>query len=224
MKGDESMKEHPIIFSGEMVRAILAGHKTQTRRVIRPQPQGWDPQIETDGITWAWCIVGDHDYSEQIRCCPYGQPGDTLWVRESACYAFDCDGDVDGICAYRADVDPLSDWHKYKFIPGTEAADWNGHTGWRPSIHMPRWAARLTLEATGVRVERIQDISEEDVLAEGCGLSSWGLDQQTGAELGLRTAGFAELWDSINARRGFGWDTNSWVWVIEFKVKERGSK
>ena len=213
------MKEHPIIFNGEMVRAILDGHKTVTRRVIRPQPETrtiYAYGTETDWAEFSW-----KDYEEgivdgpddMIRFCPYGRPGDTLWVREAACYGFDCDGDVDGVCAYRADVDPLSDWHKYEFIPGIEAADWNGHTGWRPSIHMPRWASRLMLEVTDIRVEQVQDISCEDAKAEG-GAGCYHENYECGVDE------FRELWDRINAKRGFGWDTDPWVWVIEFRVKE----
>lgn len=176
------MNEHPILFSGPMVRAILKGRKTQTRRVIQPKPDHfhtfqpgiWLPQI------------GD----KEIKCS-YGEPGDRLWVRE----AWLQDG---GIYLYRAD-----------FGLGVLADSWNGY--WKPSIHMPRTVCRLTLEIVRIRAERLQSIREDDAMAEGVDFIP-----NAPAALDHRTA-FAGLWNSINEKRGFGWDTNPWVWVIEFK-------
>ena len=169
------MKEYPIIFSGPMVRAILDGRKTQTRRVIKPQPKG------------EFCRYGFHMPTQAIWTdltvvsCPYGQPGDLLWVRET----FAAAGDQSWV-EYRADCDS-------KVIR------------WRPSIHMPRSASRLTLRITDVRVQRVQEISEEDARAEG-----------TTGLAGAMT-GFPYLWESINAKRGYGWNTNPWVWAISFE-------
>jgi hypothetical protein len=172
------MKERPILFSGPMVRAILDGRKTQTRRAIRP-PMPW-----RDG--WG---VGLGEYN-----CPYGQPGDRLWVRETwAPKQWE-----KGAC-YRATGDLLD----------------TGHCQWRPSIHMPRWASRITLEVIGVRVERLQDISEADAEAEGCE----PLPMCGGPEVGgynCYQSGFELLWGSINGKLA-PWSSNPWVWVVEFQ-------
>jgi len=179
---DMSVDERQIIFSGEMVRAILEGRKTQTRRVIKPQP-----------IDKLWMAV-----------CPYGERGWRLWVRESWRPA-DL-GRVPGErqpIQYRADEATLE--RHYHVAP---AAYFPGEAKWRPSIHMPRWASRITLEVVAVRVERVQDIREDDAFAEGICGGDW---------LGDPVGEFAKLWDTLNQSRGFGWSVNPWVWVIEFK-------
>ena len=180
------MNEHPILFSTEMIRAILDGRKTQTRRVIKPQY----PKFSHGFGGCFFCGDGDDGIIEVagVLYCPYGVPGDTLWVREMWAMA------DNGHTYYRADY-PAS-------IP-MRATKLFGGTGWKPSIHMPRSASRLTLEVINVRVERVQEISEEDAIAEGV------------ASVDL----FASLWDTINAKRGYAWDTNPWVWVVEFKVQ-----
>jgi hypothetical protein len=164
------MKERPIIFNSEMVRAILDGRKTQTRRVIKPQPG----DIHRDLLR-----INYH--------CPYGQPGDHLWVRET----FQIDDNYPDMVFYKAD-------------------DLAGHisTKWNSPIYMPRCDSRITLEITNRRVERVQDITEEDAMAEGVGRI---------AGLGEYRQCFKNLWDSINKKRDYGWDTNPYVWVIEFK-------
>lgn len=236
------MKEHPILFSGLMVQAILDGRKTQTRRIIKPQPEAddcgfWFPSkahkkklvYETDESFKRWLL---HSFR-----CPYGQPGDRLWVRETfvnlAATTPDgiltirpgdkiirlpegfksCDGrykwsPFDGeIVSYQADGD-------IEFCDGDgfsgEWADRSDMPRWKPSIHMPRWASRITLEITGVRVERLQDISEADVKAEG-------INPETNNSGRMHRALYRELWNQLNAKRGYGWDANPWVWVIEFK-------
>lgn len=182
------MKERPILFSAPMVRAILDGTKTQTRRVIK-------------GLALNW--IADGFCPEFIACaenklCPYGQPGDHLWVRETFLGWYNTDdGSFSHAAAYRADG--------YKLENGEK---------WRPSIHMPRAASRITLEITGVRVERLQDISPEDCLAEGI------RGEHGNGRCDLTTA-YADLWEQIN---GLGsWDANSWVWVVEFKRVEVGA-
>ena len=191
------MKERPIIFSAEMVRAILEDQKVQTRRVIKPQPpEGAKAWFFVNTGVWEWrrCSPWQKFY------CPYGQPGDRLWVRESACYRFDPDGDASDVCAYAADVSASErEDHKYNFpfwAYSAESWERGGHTGFNSPIYMPRWASRITLEITGVRVERVQDISEEDAIAEGCGLNIrhwiWGRTPETK---------FRDMWDSINAKR-----------------------
>jgi len=179
------MKERPIIFSDEMVRAILAGEKTQTRRVMKPQPVNL-----VDAIQW--------------EKCPQGIPGDRLWVRETWA--------APGYLDHRKPSD-IEDWNPilYRadgFIARQFEVGWSWHAfmfgRWRPSVFMPRWASRINLEIVNVRVERLQDISEEDAKAEGC--------------KGIKE--FRATWGRINAKRGYGWESNPYVWVIEFQVKE----
>jgi len=216
------MKERPILFSAEMMRAILDGRKTQTRRPVKPQP---DPKrikepVNVDG-QWCWRNGWDGSLDGKFDC-PYGVPGDRLWVRETWCYATESLG-VCPATAYRADG--AVKYHKFEdaTIPdGTEMfnamhSDWPDNvTRWRPSIHMPRWASRVTLEITDVRVESIQDISDDDCVAEG-------VDRNPKSDDGRITCGrplgtFIDcVWNPIYADKGMGWDANPWVWVIEFK-------
>lgn len=222
--------EHPILFTGEMVRAILAGTKTQTRRVARPQPSfaysgtarvvygphpfspsafvGTPAEGRVDGTDrdgWLaedWCgnVVGASE-ADALRC-PYGVPGDTLWARETwaAVPAHD-DTKPSEIDRCR---EPL--WYR-----ATDESNMRGR--WRPSIHMPRWASRLSLRVTDVRVERVQDISEEDARAEGCSTMT---QLAPFPALNSYVAGFQRLWDTINAKRGYSWASNPWVWVVSF--------
>lgn len=235
------MRERPILFSAPMVRAILAGTKTQTRRVVRGGPNRvlWHPVVVAGHGGW----IDDH--GRPIRC-PYGMPGDRLWVREAWAEEHPLaiqDGrysqpgragmvgppPVDFRTIYRADGEPLQIWrnadqsHPYYTRSGpadevdaeypTVASNYTCHgkgIHWRPSIHMPRTASRITLEITAVRVERLQDISERDAWAEGCE----GYDDDvTGGRSGYSE--YAELWQSINGAGS--WDANPWVWVVEFK-------
>jgi len=187
------VKERPILFSTEMVRAILEGRKTQTRRVIKPKPWLIDPH-KVEYNLWE-CGDGKETY---LIKCPYGKPGDLLWVRETW-GLYDTqpkDGPGKALLFYRA-----SDGESYELR----------YQLWRPSIFMPRWASRITLKIINVRVERLQDISEEDAIKEGATFrkGEWG-------ELDA----FNYIWDSINAKRGYSWDSNPWVWVIEFKRVE----
>lgn len=226
------MKEHPILFSGPMVRALQDGSKTQTRRVVKPQPTHFNPV----GVPRR--VIPTGGPSDVIRC-PYGQPGDRLWVRESWQFY---DWTEDGQPCARFAADNATTWPLR--IP-EEQADrlneiWAGLSApenysidnhardrrWRPSIHMPRWASRITLEITGVRVERLQDISEADARAEGVaelpGQAAergcwWTADPRAGASLHGRTpsGGFRLLWEQINGPTS--WDANPWVWVVEFR-------
>jgi hypothetical protein len=226
------MTERPILFSTPMVRAILAGRKTQTRRIIKPQPQEIEG-LEIEAGTFK-------HYEKTCLCvgrvitttrCPYGKPRDSLWVRETW---LEWDNEDLGVepghpstLRYRADGE----------IPTVR---------WKPSIFMPRWASRITLEITGIRVERLQDISEQDAKAEGCFFTDYGrmcfhqkrppcdVDacpapenthpqrdgwswQTTGSHeqcLGSARNAYGNLWQSINGAGS--WDVNPWVWVIEF--------
>lgn len=199
------MKERPILFSGEMVRSILDGRKTQTRRIVKPQPgshhweaiKGYElrvsgPHAMSDGRTgfrFSHRIPQNaNDDGVVWALCHYGGPGDRLWVRETW-------SQPGGQLRYRADGDRGS-WDVWK---------------WVPSIHMPRWASRITLEIVSVRVERLWSISRGDAIAEGCPRR-----RDTGGTSPV--VWFHELWESINWKGS--WSVNPWVWVIEFKRLE----
>ena len=199
--------EKPIIFSTEMVRAILEGRKTQTRRVIKPQP------IERQRIvlTITPSVVAlMNELGRQINLieCPYGQVGDRLWVRET--WAADIPGCERGL-SYRSDhADPLGDGPSYPMR-------------WRPSIHMPRWASRITLEIVKVRVERVQEITEEDVVREGipCRIFSEGMAlfyYHDGGHCTEALPVFAHLWDTLSPKHP--WESNPYVWVVEFRTTQ----
>ena len=231
------MNEHPILFSGEMVRAILDGRKTQTRRVIKPQPIMMD-----SGMWYPSNIPGDvknrrglHYANEKhmrkgmpIDFFPYGLPGDRLWVRETHVFEMyeDEPRSKDGrpIFFYKGDGTEWDEPHwLYPHYRATDPApdlfyeDGDGYQEgdpqckWNPSIHMPRWASRITLEIVNVRVDQVQEISIEDIYAEGCRPIS---SDEDGSEL---YEWYSDLWDELNAKRGYGWDINPWVWVLEFK-------
>lgn len=191
------MKERPILFSGEMVRAILDGRKTQTRRILNTQPASYEV-AEGLRIDNGRLIYGK-EYRRHFRKVQYGKPGDRLWVRET----FQLRTIGSGVYArYQADG---SD--RLVFPPET----WNGipdDSAWRPSIHMPRWASRITLEVLNVRVERLWSISRGDAMAEGC-------PHQNMMAGTSPVVWFSELWESINGQAS--WSINPWVWVIEFK-------
>ncbi len=194
------MKERPILFSAPMVRAILAGTKTQTRRVAKhPLAQNLSYIVDI-GKGW----FGDEEGEVQIRC-PYGQPGDRLWVRET----WQAVSGNDRARHIMTHPRPDRGWLEYAATPRADEPAYK----WRPSIHMPRWASRITLEVTGVRVERLQDISEADAMAEGVHYSL--LEKiQAGQDRWARHA-YKKLWETINGSDS--WDLNPWVWVVEFK-------
>jgi len=208
------MKSRPILFSGAMIRAILGGSKTQTRRVLKGMaldwistPTGFDPQFIAD--------AGN-------RLCPYGQTGDQLWVRETWGARFS-HADFGAVALHWNDLrGPLKKYRTHQNLAlYAMSADGQYCGGWIPSIHMPRWASRITLEITGVRVERLQDISEADAMAEGCTKNHngyfWGGPHPESGLKQLATAqsAYQDLWESINGPGS--WDVNPWVWVIEFR-------
>ena len=194
------MKERPIIFSDEMVRAILEGQKTQTRRVIKPQPLNLIDAV-------------------RFKTCPYGVPGDRLWVRE--CFGFTAKWTMSYQRQWLAERGP---WLPGNITMAYRSDEPEGNWCWKPSIHMPKIYSRITLEIVNVRVDRLQDISEEDACAEGIEIieRSYGMAYRdyrgkSGAWMSEARASFGTLWDRINAKQGYGWDTNPWVWVIEFR-------
>lgn len=210
----------PILFSSEMVSAILAGRKSQTRRVIKPQPVhmfveglahvtiGMDPA--EDGRNW---YDTDGVNPGKLIRCPY-RPGDVLWVRETWLqldrdhWMSDRETPLDRI-AYLASTDTDGDRIRKEY----------GYK-WRSPIHMPRWAARLWLRVTAVRAERVQDISDEDARAEGCD-GKCPVGHIPTYLKGPCSYQYAQLWDSLNQKRGYGWNANPWVWVITFKRCEK---
>lgn len=195
------MTDRPILFSGPMVRAILEGRKTQTRRLTN-----WERAVEERALT----VMAERFAAGEANArCPYGVPGDRLWVRETWMTDYESDRLLKKpqFVRYRATDDRAS----------------TDGMGWRPSIFMPRWACRLVLEVTAVRVERLQEIGETDAKAEGVEF------QDDAKEIGrgwyshdrsclFDTAAIAyrDLWDSLNAKRA-PWASNPWVWVIEFR-------
>lgn len=189
-------KDRPILFSAPMVRALLDGSKTQTRRVFKAKNGGvWPHKNDIPGMR------------QIMRNCPYGQPGDRLWVRETF-----ADLQGTGIEHRPISSGPLQ---RYAFAadtkPGSHGDEARKEFGvkWKPSIFMPRTASRITLDITGVRVERLQDISEADAAAEGVSAKHTADAHYTAREA------YAVLWGQING--GGSWHLNPWVWVIEFK-------
>lgn len=196
------MKERPILFSAPMVRAILDGSKTQTRRVAKRTAAG---HVKETGGHRRWHIA---DFDAYLAC-PYGQPGDRLWVRETWAAPHSEDG--------RPPRAIQCDQLRIHYL----ASEGRGGLVWRPSIHMPRWASRITLEITGVRVERLQEISEADAIAEGIERSydQWR-DYRTDQAVNYPSAAtpidsYRTLWEEINGPDS--WDANPWVWVVKFE-------
>ncbi len=203
------MAEHPILFSGEMVRAILEERKTQTRRVIKPQPQDIDdcPWVRSGWAEWTTDTVR-HCTCKEIKN-PYGNPRDLLWVRET----------------WQAQNLERQWWHDVKradrelhnwaWTNPIEPAYDDAPPRWLPGIHMPRAASRITLEIVNVRVEQIQSITWQDIVAEGCP-PEHHMDNCNGMSHAM-FGWYESLWDRINYERGYGWIGNPWVWVVEFR-------
>ncbi len=196
----------PILMSGPLVRATLEGRKTQTRRVIRPQPPIWWkmrwPPFEGDEI------VGMHHTGESYKLkCPYSKPGDILWVRET--------------------------WNEFPAFKGVHYAADDYFEGigefddpdhikpqdvrWKPSIHMPKAFCRLFLRVKDIWVEGVQDITVDDIMAEG----AWNPAHSCDEDYREVYEAWVDLWDSINEKRGYGWDVNPWVWVVEYSMIDK---
>lgn len=242
------MGERPILFSGAMVRALLAGTKTQTRRVVKSVElargeargvrvaPGTFCYLDFDGVPGlSWRPFGGsptvpYPPEKVATACPYGAPGDRLWVRETWRTEELADG-TDGVrfpdgafCACENTPEVGDAWGSQHSAKSARRG-----TVWRPSIHMPRWASRLTLEVTGVRVERLQDISEADARAEGAQVVPFYPDDGFPLSDGWTHVGddgkcvlytsardsFRALWESINGADS--WVANPWVWVVAFK-------
>ncbi len=214
------MKERPILFNGDMVRAILEGRKTQTRRIVKGIPDDmqlddWDP----DSLPVTMFFSDGGDVTKQIEA-PY-EPGDLLWVREK--FLIETSG------SYRFDAEGLSPGEYPEWLQRGSQVHYAATTDlkslglWKPSIHMPRWASRITLKVTSVRVERLNDISGEDCVAEGIPyhegypIGFYKMDDEA-ARASIHQGEFRNLWQSINGAGS--WAANPWVWVIEFEVQK----
>ncbi len=220
------MIEHPRLFSAEMVRAILDGPKTQTRRVVKPQPLERETRCSNpfqwnrvESVGEFFDIMSDNPLGVFTVKCPYGNAGDRLWVRETwrLPVAFDEQSPTQ-VADKALDAGYRRPWAPIKFeVDGRMdnphlLKDFGGAWGkTRVSIHMPRWASRITLEITGVRVERLNAITTEDAIAEG--IDSDGGDDAHRNRSSVEN--FRHLWESINGKGS--WATNPWVWVVSFK-------
>lgn len=220
------MKERPILFSGEMVRAIIEGRKTQTRRIVKPQPVPCyrhngdvEPAVyESNGSWYAndqEANYSSHDTQYKLMNPPF-QPGDLLWVREtflietSGCYRYDAEGLSPG---------EFPEWlQRGSQVHYKSTTDLKSLGLWKPSIHMPRWASRITLKVTSVRVERLNEISHSDIIAEGTESSQPGYYTCSNGAKYTDYQEYEQLWESIYGEGS--WSANPWVWVIEFEVTE----
>ncbi len=229
-----AIKERPILFSAPMVRAILDGRKTQTRRVAKPQPnpEHWqnivcdwyEPIVVRHGMQEPGAPVYGFASEDEGWKCKYGAPGDRLWVRETWLELrhghWHDTGPRDALITRYGS--PRRNAIAYKAECTSDDSNRCrielGYTKWKPSIFMPRWASRITLEITGVRVERLQDISESDATAEGVGAVSMA-DAPRQAVWSHRQD-FAQLWDTINGKPEYRWKDNPWVWALTFKRLE----
>lgn len=229
------MKESQIPFSAPMVRAVLAGTKTQTRRAVKPigndggfvilnhGSHDWPYRSDDGDSTMHTVMRGGKLYLDETpHTCPYGKPGDRLWVREAWRTVSDFD-ELSGteIADKCIEAGYKAPWAPLQYEADGQRRDWMHvctppHDGqprpgrYRHARFMPRWASRILLEITAVRVERLQDISESDAIAEGAQWAACGAPQDDSHK-----AGFAQLWESINGHGS--WDANPWVWVIEFR-------
>jgi hypothetical protein len=209
------MKERPILFSAPMVRAILDGTKTQTRRVCKPAEKAALSLV----VDCQHGQFGDEE-GDVLFKSPYGKPGDRLWVRETWNW-FDPIEIPDHRRGSRAPFTGCQGERKIPWV-AAYAADGNlehahlGHALWRPSIHMPRWASRILLEVTSVRVERLTSIREADARAEGVAIEDRHMHGYCAGEfLPPAIRAYRDLWESLNGTGS--WDANPWVWLIEFK-------
>ena len=241
--------EHPILFTGEMVKAILDGKKTQTRRIIKQVP--YDIHCGKPIMDWGLSgVYGENDEfwmdiqtdvddnsHERIKC-PYGNVGDELWVREKF-YCVDAPGLGDIPCLLYSEefenyqIDGWADNQSHEFWD-SRASICSLDFGVHPSIHMPRRASRIQLKVTGIRIERLQDICGDDAVAEGITTTKFWTPKETNDYPfndkmwddyhfwnHYPQIAYKRLWESINAKRGFGWDMNPWVWCISFERMEK---
>ncbi|UCH50641.1 MAG: hypothetical protein JSV54_06395 [Chloroflexota bacterium] len=216
------IRERPIPFSGEMVIEILDGRKTQTRRAIKIPPYARIkdfPYYDSRGIQICYDTTGLATFEWLL--CPYGQVGDRLWVRET----WATEEMFNGMSATQIEETKAATipfWYKIHDFQLDREGQIRGR--WRSPRFMPRWASRITLEITGVRVERLQEISSQEAKWEGiprcCPECMFEIEGAPCVCVDM----FRDIWDSLNAKRGYGWDTNPWVWVMEFRRTEQTTR
>ncbi|HBX2115263.1 TPA: hypothetical protein N3001_003605 [Klebsiella aerogenes] len=229
------MKERGIIFNGEMVRAILDGRKTQTRRIMKLQPKPsksrpgdfWfsskklESMVHVSDLAPGNSPIADYHLFIQEHCCPFGAVGDRIWVRE----AFRVHSRATDVATLVYKASERNSWTEQTHrVPVAVCNKPATPEKWTPSLHMPRWASRILLEITDVRVERLNAISQEDAQAEGMELTGWRptyADPDSGEEVWTPYDNFARLWETIYGEGS--WKVNPWVWVIEFKRVEGGA-
>lgn len=232
------VKERPIIFSGEMVKAILDGKKTMTRHLVKFKDFTTDSitPLHIELVDGKYCLFNERNgWLIGYPKCKFGEIGDRLWVRETWIQGYDdplieSEGDDENAVSiiYKADGK-----EEYRSCSAETAENWGDFSadsemvGFKSPIHMPRWASRILLEITDIRIERLNDISDEDAVKEGLRiLPASGRyvvspgDQYFGSASHDAVEVFSWLWDSINAKKGYPWSSNPWVWVVEFKVVE----
>jgi hypothetical protein len=237
------VRERPILFSSSMVQAILEGRKTQTRRAVKPQPPMYfDRHCWFDAPVYGWTREPEPATDWHKAKCPYGVPGDRLWVRETFVRGkiIDSEPEEPIMAVYLQGTEPdfkgnaerAKEWGEAsKMHPSAPAGSEHWALSWKrkPGIFMPRWASRITLEVVSVRVERVNAISEADAIAEGVKVVDrsafgkppcyvWpghGMDQAGLCHTAASTA-YSMGWDSINGKQ-YPWETNPWVWAVEFR-------
>ena len=192
------MNEHPILFSRKMVQAILAGKNSQTRRIVKGTALDW---LQPNMFSQKYVALPENCLS------PYGYAGDYLWVRESWQAQ-----NTSGLWWHEVPRNDRSLWN-WAFTNPVEPAYEATPPRWIPSIHMPRMASRITLEITELRIERLNDISESDAVAEGC--QAW---IENGQVTDTAVSDYAHLWNEINLERGYSWESNPFVWVVSFQI------
>lgn len=226
------MRERPILLNAEMVRAVLDGRKAQTRRMLTPRQLKMIDAAASIGECYPLESGQQHENSQSYyrEWCPFGAVGDRLWVRET----FRVHSRATDVATLVYKASEQQSWtqqtHRVPIAMCNKPAVVDK---WTPSIHMPRWASRITLEITGVRVERLNNISEQDAASEGVGSAVWfaakGVPEEQWTSLGEHGAyrashinSFASLWESIYGEES--WQANPWVWVIEFKRLDNADK
>ena len=208
------MKETGMLFTSPMVRAILEGRKTQTRRIAKPVKHPDLGNLYTPGAL----AMGREPQHVIDRACPLGQPGDRIYVRETFVQGYKEDPETGAVRDYDEEGNdiPMTTWYRATDggITWCDDDGWETNVPWKPAIHMPKALARIWLEITGVRVERLQDISEADALAEGARFELASIDSVRIGATASFLSGFRNIWEST----GGDWDANPWVWAIDFKV------
>jgi hypothetical protein len=216
------VKERPILFQADMVNAILEGRKTQTRRIVKPTKDR-----NGSGCHLAPCEIAGEVNGGDYGLSPYGQPGDRLWVRETFQGPLVDQEEMERDPTWFKDMSRYENPQHCAYRASGDSCEYVDPDGdliqrWKPSIHMPRWASRIMLEIVSVRVERLQDISEADAIAEGCRAlegCKWHTfaEAEAGIPMHQHTAkdAFSALWEDINGEDS--WDANPWVWVVEFR-------